>query len=576
MALTDPKKAHWAPEGKGLELLDSTLGELLRDVARRLPAKEAVVYSVYPELGLDVRWTYSVLDRKVDDVARGLLAMGIEKGDKIAVWSSNVPEWILLMFATARIGAVLVTVNTNSTPRELEYVLKQSDSQALFLMPKYRAMDYVERFETVVPDLHAQRPGRLEIPHLPELRGAVIMNSPGRTRSGYWLFEDIVAMGQEIPEAELTRVAAEVSTTDPVMIQYTSGTTGFPKGAMLSHRGILNNPRIWCLVLGLSETSVYVNTMPFFHTGGCVLGIIGPVSVGATVVPLIEFDPKKVLEAIHKERATFGVSVPTMLLGYLGHPERQHYDLSSLEVFVSGGTNVPLEMSRRVKNELGANVLVVYGLTEASPVITQALLDDPPEYQFGTVGRPIPHVEVKLIEPGGAETVAIGEVGEICARGFGTMLGYYKMPDKTRESIDDDGWLHTGDLGVMNAEGYINIVGRTKDMIIRGGENIYPREIEELLMRHPKIEDAYVIGVPDFKWGEQVCAVVKPRAGMVLTPREIHEFLGPVLAHHKIPRYVQLVDEFPLTGSGKVQKFRLREHMIEILGLEAAAAEKHA
>lgn len=576
MALTDPRKAHWAPDTKGLELLDLTLGDLLRDAARRLPEKEAVVYSVYPELGLDVRWTYSVLDRKVDGVARGLLAMGIRTGDKIAVWSSNVPEWILLMFATARIGAVLVTVNTNSTPRELEYVLKQSDSQVLFLMPKYRAMDYVERFETVVPGLHAQRPGRLEIPHLPELRGAVIMNSPGRTRSGYWLFEDIVAMGQEIPEVELTHVAAEVRTTDPVMIQYTSGTTGFPKGATLSHRGILNNPRIWCLVLGLSETSVYVNTMPFFHTGGCVLGIIGPVSVGATVVPLIEFDPKKVLEAIHKERATFGVSVPTMLLGYLGHPERQHYDLSSLEVFVSGGTNVPLEMSRRVKNELGANVLVVYGLTEASPVITQALLDDPPEYQFGTVGRPIPHVEVKLIEPGGVETVAIGEVGEICSRGFGTMLGYYKMPDKTRESIDDDGWLHTGDLGVMNGEGYINIVGRTKDMIIRGGENIYPREIEELLMRYPKIEDAYVIGVPDFKWGEQVCAVVKARAGVALTPREIHEFLSPVLAHHKIPRYVQLVDEFPLTGSGKVQKFRLREHMIEILGLEAAAAEKHA
>jgi fatty-acyl-CoA synthase len=576
MALTDPKKAHWTPEEKGFELLDLTLGDLLRDVARRRPEKEAVVYSVYPELGLDVRWTYSVLDRKVDDVARGLLAMGIEKGDKIAVWSSNVPEWILLMFATARIGAVLVTVNTNSTPRELEYVLRQSDSQALFLMPKYRAMDYVERFETVVPGVHAQRPGRLEIPHLPELRSAVIMNSPDRRRSGYWLFEDIVAMGQEIPEAELTRVAAEVRTTDPVMIQYTSGTTGFPKGAMLSHRGLLNNPRIWFLVLGLSETTVYVNTMPFFHTGGCVLGIIGPVSVGATMVPLIEFDPKKVLEAIHKERATFGVSVPTMLLGYLGHPERQQYDLSSLEVFVSGGTNVPLEMSRRVKNELGANVLVVYGLTEASPVVTQALLDDPPEYQFGTIGRPIPHVEVKLIEPGGAKTVAIGEVGEICSRGFGTMLGYYKMPDKTRETIDDEGWLHTGDLGVMNAEGYINIVGRTKDMIIRGGENIYPREIEELLMRHPKIEDAYVIGVPDFKWGEQVCAVVKPRSGMVITSQEIHEFLVPDLAHHKIPRYVQVIDEFPLTGSGKVQKFRLRERMIEVLGLEVAAAEKHA
>jgi fatty-acyl-CoA synthase len=243
-------------------------------------------------------------------------------------------------------------------------------------------------------------------------------------------------------------------------------------------------------------------------------------------------------------------------------------------VFVSGGTNVPLEISRRVKNELGANVLV--RADGGQPGHHASFARRPPEYQFGTIGRPIPHVEVKLIEPGGAETVAIGEVGEICSRGFGTMLGYYKMPDKTRETIDDDGWLHTGDLGMMNAEGYINIVGRTKDMIIRGGENIYPREIEELLMRHPKIEDAYVIGVPDFKWGEQVCAVVKPRSAMVITSQEIHEFLAPDLAHHKIPRYVQLVDEFPLTGSGKVQKFRLRERMIEILGLEAAAAEKHA
>jgi fatty-acyl-CoA synthase len=576
MGLLDPREAHWGPETKGFELLHLTLGDVLREVARRLPEKEAVVYSVYPELDLDVRWTYSALDRKVDALARGLLAIGIQKADKIAVWSSNIPEWILLMFATARIGAVLVTVNTNSTPRELEYVLKQSDSRALFLMPKYRAMDYIERFEQVGPGVTGQRPGHLRLPNLPELKVAAIMNARGGTRSGYWLFEDIVAMGQAIPEAKLMRVAAEVHANDPVMIQYTSGTTGFPKGAMLSHEGILNNPRLWCLVLGLSEKTVYLNTMPFFHTGGCVLGIIGPVCVGATLVPMIEFDPRKVLEAIHKERATFGVSVPTMLLAYLGHPELKTFDMSSLRIVVSGGTNVPTEMSRRVKNELGADVLVVYGLTEASPVVTQALPDDPAENQFETIGRPIPHVEVKLIRPGGTKTVAIGEVGEICCRGFGTMLGYYKMPDKTRETIDDDGWLHTGDLAVMNAEGYLNIVGRTKDMIIRGGENIYPREIEELLMGHPKIEDAHVLGVPDFKWGEQVCAVIKPRAGMVITAQEVHEFLAPVLAHHKIPRYVRVVEEFPLTASGKVQKFRLREDMITVLGLEAAAAEKHA
>ncbi len=416
MGLLDPREAHWGPETKGFELLHLTLGDVLREVARRLPEKEAVVYSVYPELDLDVRWTYSALDRKVDALARGLLAIGIQKADKIAVWSSNIPEWILLMFATARIGAVLVTVNTNSTPRELEYVLKQSDSRAtvlvtvntnstpreleyvlkqsdsraLFLMPKYRAMDYIERFEQVGPGVTGQRPGHLRLPNLPELRVAAIMNARGGTRSGYWLFEDIVAMGQAIPEAKLMRVAAEVHANDPVMIQYTSGTTGFPKGAMLSHEGILNNPRLWCLVLGLSEKTVYLNTMPFFHTGGCVLGIIGPVCVGATLVPMIEFDPRKVLEAIHKERATFGVSVPTMLLAYLGHPELKTFDLSSLRIVVSGGTNVPTEMSRRVKNELGADVLVVYGLTEASPVVTQALPDDPAENQFETIGRRSP------------------------------------------------------------------------------------------------------------------------------------------------------------------------------------------
>ena len=576
MGLVDSNTAHWMPESKGLDLLDVTLGHVLRDMARRLPQKEAVVYSVYPELDLDIRWTYAVLDGKVDEVARGLLAIGIQKGDKVAVWSSNIPEWILLMFATARIGAVLVTVNTNSTPRELEYVLKQSDSRALFLMPKYRAMDYLERFEQVVPDMSGQRPGHLQLPHLPELRAAAIMNARGAARSGYWRFDEIVGMGQTIPPEDLARAAAGVEPADPVMIQYTSGTTGFPKGATLSHRGIVNNPRIWYLVLGLSESTVHANPMPFFHTGGCVLGIVGPVSVGATLVPLIEFDPQKVLEAIHKERVTFGVGVPTMLLAYLGHPELKKYDLSSLRVLISGGTNVPVEMSRRVKKELGADILVVYGLTEASPVLTQALLDDPPEYQFETIGRPIPHVELKLIRPGGTETVAIGEAGEICARGFGTMLGYYKMPDKTREAIDDDGWLHTGDIAVMNADGYLNIVGRTKDMIIRGGENIYPREIEELLMGHPKIEDAYVIGVPDAKWGEQVCAVVKPRAGMAVTPEEVQQFLAPTLAHHKIPRYVEVMAEFPLTGSGKVQKFRLREQLIAMLGLEAAAAQKHA
>jgi fatty-acyl-CoA synthase len=576
MGLVDTRTAHWMPESKGLDLLEVTLGRLLRDMARRLPEKEAVVYSVYPELDLDVRWTYAVLDGKVDAVARGLLAIGIEKGDKVAVWSSNIPEWILLMFATARIGAVLVTVNTNSTPRELEYVLKQSDSRALFLMPRYRAMDYIERFEQVVPDISGQRPGHLELPHLPELRVAAIMNSRGETRPGYWLFDEIVAMGQRIVLEDLEAAAARVEPADPIMIQYTSGTTGFPKGATLSHRGIVNNPRIWCLVLGLSEDTIYVNPMPFFHTGGCVLGIVGPVSVGATLVPLIEFDPQKVLEAIHRERATFGVSVPTMLLAYLGHPARKDYDLSSLRVLVSGGTNVPIEMSRRIRKELGADILVVYGLTEASPVLTQALLDDPPEYQFETIGRPIPHVELKLIQPGGTETVAIGEEGEICARGFGIMLGYYKMPDRTREAIDDDGWLHTGDVAMMNAGGYLNIVGRTKDMIIRGGENIYPREIEEVLMGHPKIEDAHVIGVPDVKWGEQVCAVVKPRAGMAVTPEEVQQFLAPTLAHHKIPKYVQIMTEFPLTGSGKVQKFRLREQLIAMLGLEAAAAQKHA
>ncbi len=576
MGLIDSKTAHWLPESKGLDLLDVTLGDLLRDVARRLPEKEAVVYSVYPELGLDIRWTYAELDRKVDEVAQGLLAIGIRKGDKIAVWSSNIPEWILLMFATARIGAVLVTVNTNSTARELEYVLKQSDSRALFLMPKYRAMDYIERFEMVVPDIAAQRPGRIEAPHLPELKVAVIMNARGEARSGYWLFEEVVGMGREIPPADLERAASSVEPAEPVMIQYTSGTTGFPKGATLSHRGIVNNPRLWYLALGLSEETVHVNPMPFFHTGGCVLGIVGPVSVGAKLVPIIEFDPKKVLEAIHKERATFGGSVPTMLLAYLGQPDLVSYDLSSLRVVISGGTNVPVELSRRVKNELGGDILVVYGLTEASPVLTQTLLEDPPHYQFETIGRPIPHVELKLIQPGGTDTVAIGQTGEICARGFGVMLGYYKMPDKTQEAIDDDGWLHTGDLGVMNAEGYINIVGRTKDMIIRGGENIYPREIEEVLMGHPKIEDVYVIGVPDVKWGEQVCAVVKPRAGTTVSAEEVQEFLSPTLAHHKIPRYVHLMEDFPLTGSGKVQKFRLREQLITILGLEAVAAEKHA
>jgi fatty-acyl-CoA synthase len=578
MGLVHSDKAHWAPETEGIELLDVTMGDLLRATTKRLPDKEAVVYSVYPEFGIDIRWTYSTVDRKVDEVARGLLALGIRKGNKVAVWSSNIPEWILLMFAITRIGAIIVTVNIFATPRDIEYVLKQSDAKALFLMPKYRMVDYIQNFETVVPNMETQKPGALRIEKLPELRIAAIMNSGGATRSGYLLFEDIVEMGGRTAGADLDRAAAAVNPTDPAMIQYTSGTTGSPKGAMLTHRNLVNI-RTWYLVIGQSEKTIHFDPMPFFHVGGCVMGIVAPFSVGGTVVVLIEFDPKKALEAIHKERCNIGGGVPTMLLLYLSQPDFKSYDLTCHELMIAGAANVPVELAERVKKEFGAaKIRVVYGLTEATGTVSQVRVDDPPEYHM-TIGRPIPHVEVKLVDPaGGKETVGIGQIGEICVRGFNVMSGYYNMPEQTRETIDEAGWLHTGDLAVMNAAGYMNITGRSKDMIIRGGENIYPKEIEELLMTNSKIEQAYVIGVPDLKWGEQVCAVIKPRAGMTTTQEEVVEFLAPMLARHKLPKYVQFAEQFPLTANGKIQKFKLREQMIQALGLqeEAAAAEKHA
>ena len=385
---------------------------------------------------------------------------------------------------------------------------------------------------------------------------------------GMFSFDDLYEMASKVSDQALQEMEKAVQPNDVAQIQYTSGTTGFPKGAMLKHHSILNNAYFWADCVGITEQTRWCNPMPLFHTGGCVMGVLGAVSRGACHVPMIEFDPLKVLQALHKERCAFIGSVPTMLIAYMEHPEFSAFDLSPLKLIISGGAAVPVELSKRVKREMGAEIRVVYGLTEAGPVITQTLMDDPPEFVIDTVGRPIAYVEVKLVDPVTGEIVPTGEPGELCCRGYNVMEGYYQMPDKTAEAIDADGWLHSGDLATMNDRGYSNIVGRSKDMIIRGGENIYPREIEEFLLTHPRIVDVYVVGVPDQKFGEQLAAAIQLRPGETLTEDEVKEFCREKISRHKIPKYVIFRQQFPLTGSGKVQKFKLQQELTKDLGLE--------
>jgi len=541
-----------------------TVGALLDDMARRYPDNEALVYH---ERGL--RYTYAEFNEVCRRVAKGLLKLGVRKGDNVSIWAYNVPEWVILQFATAKIGAILVTINTSYKSAELEYILNQSDSSALFMVKSFKDTDYVQTLYDVIPELATAQPGKLASPRLPHLKNVVFIGA--ETPAGMSNFDTILELGSQVSDQELQAVEATLDCHEVINMQYTSGTTGFPKGVMLTHYNVINNGFNIGECMRFTEKDRLCIPVPFFHCFGCVLGVMACVTHATTMVPVEIFDPLKVLQTVEKERCTAVHGVPTMFIAELEHPEFRKFDLTSLRSGIMAGSNCPIEVMKKVINEMHASeITIAYGQTESSPVITQTRTDDPIELRVATVGRALPDVEVKIVDIETGAALPPGKQGELCTRGYHVMKGYYKMPEETAKAIDSDQWLHTGDLAIMDENGYCKITGRIKNMIIRGGENIYPREIEEFLYTHPKISDVQVYGVPDRKYGEQVMAAIVLKKGIEMSEDEVREFCKDRIANYKIPRYVKFVEGYPMTASGKIQKFKLREMAIKELHLEDA------
>ncbi len=549
------------------QLLTHTVGSLLDEIACRYPDNEALVYH---ERGL--RYTYRQFNDACRLLAKGLLRLGIKKGDNISIWAYNVPEWVLLQFASAKIGAILVTVNTSYKSAELEYILSQSDSTSLFMVGSFKDSDYVEVLSGVVPELATSQPGALSSPKLPFLKNVIFIGSE-KTPAGMLNFDSIIKLGEGVPDAELAAIEATLNCHETINMQYTSGTTGFPKGVMLTHSNIVNNGFNIGECMKFSEKDRLCIPVPFFHCFGCVLAVMASVTHGTTMVPVEIFDPLKVLQTIEKEKCTAVHGVPTMFIAELEHPEFSTFDLTTLRTGIMAGSNCPIEVMKKVNSDMHASeITIAYGQTESSPVITQTRTDDAIELRVATVGRSLPDVEVKIVDIETGETLPPGKQGELCTRGYHVMKGYYKMPDETARAIDSENWLHTGDLAIMDDHGYCKITGRIKNMIIRGGENIYPREIEEFLYTHPKVSDIQVYGVPDKKYGEQVMAAIILKKGMTMSEEEVREFCKGKIANYKIPKYVKFVDSYPMTASGKIQKFKMREMAIKELQLEDMGA----
>ncbi|MCA1053960.1 AMP-binding protein [Rossellomorea aquimaris] len=540
-------------------MLETTIGELLEEKARIQPDHEAVVYA---DRGL--RWTYDELNQKARQAAKGLMKLGVEKGEHIAIWASNTPEWILSQFSTGKMGAVLVTVNTNYRTAELEYLLRQSDSTTIILMEEYRGASYIDMLYEICPELADSEPGHLHSEKLPKLKNVIVMGD--KQFPGTFKWDDVMTLGGEIGDELLDERLNDLSPDEVINMQYTSGTTGFPKGVMLTHANIVNNAYNVASCMRLSQDDRLCIPVPFFHCFGCVMGTLACVSVGAVMVPVQEFSPEKVLETVQNEKCTALHGVPTMFIGELNLPDFDTYNLSSLRTGIMAGSNCPIEVMKDVMNRMGAEeITIAYGQTESSPVITQTRTHDPIELKVETVGRALPHVEVKIVEPGTDHEVPAGTQGELCTRGYHVMKGYYKNEEATKAAIDSEEWLHTGDLAVMDEHGYCRITGRLKDMIIRGGENIYPREIEEFLYSHPKVLDVQIIGIPDETFGEEVMAWIILKDGQTATPEEIKEYCNGKISRHKIPRYIEFTDAYPMTASGKIQKFRLKEQAQQVI-----------
>lgn len=517
---------------------------------------------VYPDR--DLRFNYSQFNERVEDLAKGLLALGIKKGDHIGIWARNVPDWLTFMFATSKIGAVLVTVNTAYRSHELAYVVKQSDMKALVIIDGFRNVDYVQTVYDIVPELKAQQRGNLNSQEFPELNHVIYIGQ--EKHRGMYNTRELLLLGKHCSDSKLAKIKASTTADDVVNMQYTSGTTGFPKGVMLTHKNILNNGYYIGEKQKFTDQDRLCLPVPLFHCFGIVLGVLAALSHGATLVMIEAFDPLLVLAAVQKEKCTALYGVPTMFIAELNHPMFDMFDLSSLRTGIMAGSPCPIETMKKVISDMHCDeITIAYGLTEASPVMTQTSTDDTIERRVSTVGIAMPQIEVKVVDPDTGEKLGPGQQGEICCRGYNIMKGYYKMPEKTAETIDRNGWLHSGDLGTVDEYGYYKITGRIKDMIIRGGENIYPREIEEFLYKIDGVRDAQVVGIPDDKYGEIVGAFVMLQEGTDLSEEDIRDCSMQKIARYKVPKHVFIVDEYPMTASGKIQKFKLREMATELL-----------
>ncbi|MEL6836952.1 MAG: AMP-binding protein [Bacteroidota bacterium] len=545
-----------------IPLLGMTIGEKFDDIVRQYPQNEALIVTHQ-----HIRWTYSELQQEVDVCAKALLACGLEKGDRVGIWAPNCAEWTVLQFATAKAGVVLVNINPSYRKHEVQYALNQSGCKMLVLAKQFKTSHYTQMIADLAPEIFQHDFGELNSKELPDLRMAVALSDD--QLEGFLSWKDFLLKAAEVEEESLNERQHSLAFDDPINIQYTSGTTGYPKGATLSHHNILNNGYFVARTMNFSEQDRLIIPVPLYHCFGMVLGNLGCVTHGACMIyPSEGFEPLAVLEAVEREKATALYGVPTMFIAELEHPDFARFDLSSLRTGIMAGSPCPIEVMKQVQSVMHMNeVQIAYGMTETSPVSTQTRMGTTLEKQVSTVGQVLPHVEVKIIDESTGQVVPIGVPGELCTRGYSVMLGYWNDEAKTREAIDSARWMHTGDIAVMDDEGFINIVGRIKDMIIRGGENIYPREIEEFLYKHPKVSDVQVIGVPSEKYGEEVMAWVKAKEGSEITAAELTDFCEGEIAYYKVPKYFKFTNDFPMTVTGKIRKVEMRKISVEELGL---------
>ncbi len=562
-ALLTQSVAHGATD---VPLIEQTIGAFFDAMAERQPEREALV-----SMHQGLRHTYGALQQQVCQLASALLGLGLQPGERVGIWSHNNAEWVLMQLATAKVGLILVNINPAYRTAEVEYALNKVGCKALVTMASFKTSDYLSMLRELAPEWAHGQPGQLESGKLPHLHSVIWIDEAGQgdDQPGMLRFSSLLA-GGNADDPRLADIALTLKATDPINIQFTSGTTGFPKGATLTHRNILNNGFFIGKAMKLTPADRLCIPVPLYHCFGMVLGNLACLTHGAAIVyPNDGFEPLSVLQAVQNEKCTGLHGVPTMFIAELDHPRFAEFDLSTLRTGIMAGSPCPTEVMKRVVEQMHlSQITIAYGMTETSPVSCQSSVDTPLEKRVSTVGLVQPHLEIKIIDPESGAIVVPGTSGEFCTRGYSVMHGYWDDAPRTQEAIDLEGWMHTGDLATMDAQGYVKIVGRIKDMVIRGGENIYPREIEEFLYRHPKVQDVQVVGLPDKRYGEELCAWVVPRPGETLSEDEVREFCKGKIAHYKVPRYIRFVTGFPMTVTGKIQKFKIREEMKNQLGLE--------